>query len=72
MDKDFKLKIADFGFAKAFNPTSPKPSMLTECGTVGYMAPEMMQRRSEGYAGNVADVWACGVILFITLHISCE
>lgn len=67
LDKDFKLKIADFGFAKAFNPTSPKASMLTECGTVGYMAPEMMQRRSEGYAGNVADVWACGVILFITL-----
>lgn len=38
--------------------------MYTECGTPGYMAPEMFERK-RGYDAQGADVWACGVILFI-------
>jgi len=33
LDHNFKLKIADFGFAKTFNKKSS--TMITECGTVG-------------------------------------
>jgi len=43
---------------------------VTECGTTGYMAPEMFRgfdMSKKGYDGTQSDVWACGVILFIML-----
>jgi serine/threonine protein kinase len=40
--------------------------MFTECGTPGYMAPEMI-RNTKGYDAMKSDIWACGVILFIML-----
>lgn len=61
MDKDFQLKIADFGFAH----TMKSSKLYTECGTTGYMAPEMFNTKRKGYDGELTDVWACGVILFI-------
>lgn len=66
LDTQFVLKIADFGFANAFNTGdgSGDKLMYTECGTPGYMAPEMFERK-RGYDAQGADVWACGVILFI-------
>jgi len=63
LSSDFTLKIADFGFANAF--TENERLMYTECGTPGYMAPEVFTR--SGYDGCGADVWSCGVILFIML-----
>jgi serine/threonine protein kinase len=39
--------------------------MYTECGTPGYMAPEMTANK--GYDPVHTDIWACGVILFIML-----
>jgi len=58
------LKIADFGFSNIV--CSAHKLMFTECGTPGYMAPEMI-RNPKGYDGMKADIWACGVILFIML-----
>jgi serine/threonine protein kinase len=60
MDTNFILKLADFGFAKV---TENAKLMYTQCGTPGYMAPEMFEH--QGYNAMKADVWACGVILFI-------
>jgi serine/threonine protein kinase len=60
MDTNFVLKLADFGFAKV---TENAKLMYTQCGTPGYMAPEMFEH--QGYTALKADVWACGVILFI-------
>jgi len=64
LDDQFALKIADFGFSNVV--CSAHNLMFTECGTPGYMAPEMI-RNPKGYDGMKADVWACGVILFIML-----
>jgi len=57
-DANFKLKIADFGFAMSF----AKKAMKTELGTRGYMAPEILER---GEYSSKVDVFASGVILFI-------
>lgn len=62
MDGNFQLKIADFGFAQAFTSSS---MMHTECGTPGYMAPEMFKH--QGYEAIKTDIWASGVILFIMI-----
>lgn len=39
--------------------------MHTTCGTLNYIAPEIV--KNTGYDGFLADVWACGVILFFML-----
>ena len=58
---DTTVKIADFGFAKkVFKPNS----LTTQCGTPGYVAPEIL----EGTAYDErADMWSVGVILYILL-----
>lgn len=64
LDKNFNLKVADFGFSNAFT-TSSGALMFTECGTLSYMAPEIL--RNQGYDARASDVWSCGIILFIML-----
>jgi calcium/calmodulin-dependent protein kinase I len=60
-DKDSEVKIADFGFAKRC--TKPQ-SLTTQCGTPGYVAPEIL----EGIPYDTkADMWSVGVILYILL-----
>jgi len=63
LDDEFTLKLADFGFSNIV--CAAHKLMFTECGTPGYMAPEMP--KGKGYDGAKADIWACGVILFIML-----
>lgn len=60
-DKDSEVKIADFGFAKrCYKPQS----LTTQCGTPGYVAPEIL----EGTPYDTkADMWSVGVILYILL-----
>jgi calcium/calmodulin-dependent protein kinase I len=54
------VKVADFGFAK-FAPSS---TLLTQCGSPLYVAPEIISK--EPY-GKPADMWAIGVITYILL-----
>jgi serine/threonine protein kinase len=68
LDTQFKLKIADFGLsAKHKVPDiERKPIWLeTECGTQGYMAPEIFE--AIAYRGPNADIWSAGVVLFIMM-----
>lgn len=61
VDNDHEVKIADFGFAKKVQ--RPK-SLVTQCGTPGYVAPEIL----EGTPYDTqADMWSVGVILYILL-----
>lgn len=66
LSQDFTLKIADFGFSFQFQKgEKPRKQMLTELGTKGYMAPEITDPKAP--YDEKADVFACGVILFIML-----
>ena len=57
-----RLKICDFGYSKnAFIDSDPKSTV----GTPAYIAPEVLERKS--YDGKTADVWSCGVTLFVML-----
>jgi len=58
---DSNIKIADFGFAKRVK--KPK-SLTTQCGTPGYVAPEILKGLPYD---EKADMWSVGVILYILL-----
>ena len=65
IDKDFKLKIIDFGFAM---PTSKDIGIHQ--GTPGYEAPEILNVTSRvgpghTYRGVQADIFSLGVVFFI-------
>lgn len=55
------IKIADFGLSKML---LPKERMDTACGTLSYVAPEVLTM--QGY-GQEADMWSVGVIMFLVL-----
>lgn len=58
---DKNIKIADFGFAKK---VSSSKCLLTQCGTPGYVAPEILHGVPYGVK---ADMWSLGVIAYILL-----
>lgn len=57
--KDGTVKLGDWGLA-AFETKDRQCS--SSCGTLGYMAPEMVCRHK--YDANKTDVWALAVVLF--------
>jgi serine/threonine protein kinase len=57
LDKNFNLKVADFGYA------SVQGSNQTQVGTPDYMAPEVLQGTK--YSGQIADIFGAGLILFM-------
>ncbi|XP_019171847.1 PREDICTED: serine/threonine-protein kinase SRK2A [Ipomoea nil] len=57
-----RLKICDFGYSKSSLLHSRPKSTV---GTPAYIAPEVLSRRE--YDGKLADVWSCGVTLYVML-----
>ncbi|KAI9082473.1 hypothetical protein K1719_035616 [Acacia pycnantha] len=57
-----RLKICDFGYSKSSLLHSRPKSTV---GTPAYIAPEVLLRRE--YDGKLADVWSCGVTLYVML-----
>ncbi|XP_027072795.1 CBL-interacting serine/threonine-protein kinase 6 [Coffea eugenioides] len=65
LDEDGNLKVTDFGLS-AFTDHLRQDGLLhTTCGTPAYVAPEVIGKK--GYDGARADIWSCGVILFVLL-----
>lgn len=60
-NEDSSICLADFGFAKF---TTADMSLLTPCGTPGYVAPEIAN--SEVYSKAV-DMWSLGVVAYTML-----
>ncbi|KAK6940185.1 Protein kinase domain [Dillenia turbinata] len=57
-----RVKICDFGYSKsAVLHSQPK----SKVGTPAYIAPEILSKGE--YDGKVADVWSCGVTLYVML-----
>lgn len=65
LDENGNLKVSDFGLSALFESRRQDGLLHTTCGTPAYVAPEVINKR--GYDGEKADIWSCGVILFVLL-----
>lgn len=65
LDEQGNLKVTDFGLSALAESKRQDGLLHTTCGTPAYVAPEVINRR--GYDGCKADIWSCGVILFVLL-----
>ncbi|KAJ6237835.1 protein kinase [Anaeramoeba flamelloides] len=62
LDNNHNLKIADFGMCHLLKKGELVASF---CGSTHYAAPEVISRIN--FDGRKADVWSCGVILYLLL-----
>ncbi|KAJ9354937.1 hypothetical protein DTO280E4_6721 [Paecilomyces variotii] len=73
LSDDGNLKIADFGLATVFEYNGKTKLCTTLCGSPPYIAPEVItcsnkgQAKGKGYRADLADIWSCGVVLFVLL-----
>jgi serine/threonine protein kinase len=58
---DSILKLADFGYACHLDNIESTKIV----GTISYIAPELFTKRP--YNGDKADIWSCGVVLYVLL-----
>ncbi|AAG30961.1 serine/threonine kinase, putative [Arabidopsis thaliana] len=63
LDANGALKVSDFGLSAL--PQQEDGLLHTTCGTPNYVAPEVINNK--GYDGAKADLWSCGVILFVLM-----
>ncbi|KAL1372847.1 hypothetical protein HN51_002913 [Arachis hypogaea] len=65
LDENGNLKVTDFGLSALTESRKSDGLLHTTCGTPAYVAPEVI--RKKGYDGAKADIWSCGVILYVLL-----
>ncbi|CAA2934788.1 CBL-interacting serine/threonine-protein kinase 23-like [Olea europaea var. sylvestris] len=65
MDAKGVLKVLDFGLSAVSQQVREDGLLHTSCGTPNYVAPEVINNK--GYDGAKADLWSCGVILFVLM-----
>lgn len=73
LSADGDLKLADFGMATLFEYHGKRKMAITLCGSPPYVAPEVLscssqgEKKGSGYSADLADIWSCGVVLFVLL-----
>ncbi|XP_042477586.1 CBL-interacting serine/threonine-protein kinase 23-like [Macadamia integrifolia] len=65
LDASGNLKVSDFGLSALPQQVREDGLLHTTCGTPNYVAPEVINNK--GYDGAKADLWSCGVILFVLM-----
>ncbi|KAB1222688.1 CBL-interacting serine/threonine-protein kinase 23 [Morella rubra] len=65
LDATGVLKVSDFGLSALPQQVREDGLLHTTCGTPNYVAPEVINNK--GYDGAKADLWSCGVILFVLM-----
>ncbi|KMT04421.1 hypothetical protein BVRB_8g180970 [Beta vulgaris subsp. vulgaris] len=65
LDENGNLKVSDFGLSALCESRRQDGLLHTTCGTPAYVAPEVINKR--GYDGAKADIWSCGVVLYVLL-----
>ncbi|RVW31917.1 CBL-interacting protein kinase 5 [Vitis vinifera] len=65
LDENGDLKVTDFGLSALWDSRRHDGLLHTTCGTPAYVAPEVINKK--GYDGAKADMWSCGVILFVLM-----
>ncbi|KAK7284024.1 hypothetical protein RIF29_13775 [Crotalaria pallida] len=65
LDAGGVLKVSDFGLSALPQQVREDGLLHTTCGTPNYVAPEVIQ--DKGYDGAKADLWSCGVILYVLM-----
>lgn len=64
LDEQDNVKISDFGMATMFRCKGRERQLTTKCGTLPYVAPEVLV---QPYNATPADIWSCGIILVTLL-----
>jgi len=65
-----EVKVTDFGLSSITRSKQGEKDerfLKTQCGTPCYVAPEVIYAAAEGYSGEKADGWACGIVLYALL-----
>ncbi|KAK3444821.1 hypothetical protein EUGRSUZ_A00737 [Eucalyptus grandis] len=65
LDESGNLKVSDFVLSAIAESKRQDGLLHATCRTPAYVAPEVINRR--GHDGSKADIWSCGVILFVLL-----
>ena len=64
-----QVKLADFGISGFVTADMGGDFLTSTGGSMPFFAPEMCRAmRGAGYSGRAADVWACGVSLFMWMY----
>lgn len=64
LDMAGNLKVADFGLATLFRKGDRRRTLQTRCGSLLYMAPEVL---TGSYEGDQVDLWSCAMVLVVML-----